>query len=171
MAAIEDIGTALPTADQIALALVTAARLRREDPVAIAKGARSRARFVAIAALKEAFPQAGWPFLGRCCGHHAPGGAQGRVIMARTLKWWREIDVDEVVGVLLTGGEADEQGAEQPMIEPTPFSADERRLISRMWKGGASPVSIGAALGSDADTVRRFASDNPGLCPAAHRSS
>lgn len=51
------------------------------------------------------------------------------------------------------------------IAEANHFAPDERRLISRMWRGGADAVAIGATLGADADTIRAFAKANPNLCP------
>jgi len=159
-----------PSADAIALALVAAARFYDEDPLSIARGVRSRARLVAIAALKEAFPDASWAGLARCCGHPTPSVGQPCVQSARKCRWWRETHVAEVAGALKPGGTGDEEpedAARPAIIAPAlDFSPEERRLISRMWRGGASPVAIGATVGADADTIRAFARAHPALCPA-----
>jgi hypothetical protein len=91
-----------PTADQIALAIVTACRLFGEDPVALCKGEYGiRARLIAYDALMTAFPDARRAGLGECLAFGTPRSAQGQVVTSRKLKWWSEIAVDEIVGALV----------------------------------------------------------------------
>lgn len=91
-----------PTADQIALAVVTACRLFGEDPIALCKGEFGmRARLVAFDALMAAFPDARRAGLGECLAFGTPRSAQGQVMTARKGKWWSDIAVDEVIGALV----------------------------------------------------------------------
>ncbi len=91
-----------PSADRIAIALVTACRLAGGDPAAAARGLpEQRGRHVALAALLEAYPEARRASLARCCGYPAPRAGQAAVITARKSKWWNEIWVDETVGALV----------------------------------------------------------------------
>lgn len=161
-----------PDADQIALALVAAARMHCEDPLAVARGVTgSRARIVAYDALRSVFPDARREGMARLVGFRDGTAGAAGVAVAKRARWWRDEAVDEIVGQLLGGG----SDADEPDPEPRPapkrpapvhFDAAERRLIARMWRDGANEVSIGAALGSDADTVRAFMRLNPALCPA-----
>lgn len=91
-----------PTADQIALAVVTSARLVGESPLAVVRGgARSRARVLAMESLKLAFPEFSWMAVARCCGHAHPRAAQAAVLQAHDRAWWRDDLLDEVVGALV----------------------------------------------------------------------
>lgn len=167
-----------PTADQIALAVVMAARLHGEDPIAIVRGGGgTRARAVAFDALASAFDRAPKIRLARCCGYPSPHSSYALLQKAQSQKWWSEDDVDEIVGALLSENSADggapdaatpEASAPSTPVPPAAlnFDRDERRIISRMWNGGADAVSIGAAIGSDADTIRAFARANPLICPS-----
>ena len=174
-----------PTADQIAIAVVAACRLNNEDPIRVVTNTRgSRARLVAMAALMEVFPKARRTGLGQCLRFNTPRAGQAAVITGRKQKWWRDEWVDEVVGSLVCDefdDEEDEDRPSEPEVEPASnpipdpvpaagpapihFDAVERRLISRMWHGGASPVSIGAAIGADGDVIRMYAQANPHICP------
>ena len=91
-----------PTAEQIARAIVMAAQMTEEDPEAIMSGfAFSRARNIALVALKEAFPTARAAALATCLKFAVP--RQGSSIMLNTRKnhWWREDWIDEIVGALV----------------------------------------------------------------------
>lgn len=94
-----------PTADQIATAIVEACRLTGEDPIALVGGERghkARARYVALAALMEAFPEAPKTGLARTLAFPTPKAAAGNLShQARKCLWWREEFVDEVVGALV----------------------------------------------------------------------
>lgn len=94
-----------PTADEVAKAIVLAARLHGEDPEAIFEtGTTSRARHVAMEALRIAYPKAKRAPLALCLGYRttAEGKAPLAMInMARKTKWWREEYVDEIVGTLV----------------------------------------------------------------------
>jgi hypothetical protein len=91
-----------PTADQIALAIVTACRLFGEDPFAVCSGELGmRARHVAMEALVIAFPEARRAGLGECLSYGTPRSAQGQVISAKKGKWWSDDHVDEVVGAVV----------------------------------------------------------------------
>lgn len=168
-----------PTADHIALAVVTASRVHGENPAMIVRGTLpvSRARHVAYDALRRAFEEANRKGLSRCLGYHNWKSAGGCLANARRQQWWSDDAVDEIVGALLEesaqdGGAPDAVAPEAPFPStPVPpaalnFDRDERRIISRMWNGGADAVSIGAAIGSDADTIRAFARANPLICPS-----
>lgn len=91
---------AYPTADQVALAVVTAARLVDESPLA-----PERARYIAFAGLIEAYPDtpkrhlARLAFLGGGAWKAAPSNLQHVI---RPAKWWRDEFVDEVTGALVT---------------------------------------------------------------------
>lgn len=91
-----------PTADQIAIAVVTAAKVLGEDPEAVVHGAPGlRARHVAMDALAAAFPEARRTGLARCLGYKAPRAAQEAVVGARNSRWWNEMVADEIVGLLV----------------------------------------------------------------------
>jgi hypothetical protein len=91
-----------PTADQIALAIVTAARLTGEDPEAVLRGEYGvRARVYAMSGLLLAFPKARRVGLGECLGYPTPRAAQASVISSSNTKGWREEWADEVLGALV----------------------------------------------------------------------
>jgi hypothetical protein len=91
-----------PSADEIATAVVTACRLTGEDPVACVRGELGvRGRHVALDALLAAFPEARREGLGRCLGYGSPRAAQGNLIGARKLRWWRDDWADETLGALV----------------------------------------------------------------------
>jgi hypothetical protein len=97
-----------PSADTIATAIVAASRLTGEDPIALAMGEMGiRARHIALDALLSAYPDARREGLGRCLGYGSPRAAQGNLIGARKLKWWRDDWADDVLGTLV----ADRYGA------------------------------------------------------------
>lgn len=93
-----------PDANTIAQAVVMAAKLLEEDPERVAAtlphatGA-SRARHLAMAALREAFPEAQATTLFKCLGY--AGNASAQLAMARKRTWWRDDLVDEIVGALV----------------------------------------------------------------------
>jgi hypothetical protein len=95
-----------PTADQVALAIVTACRLAGTNPVLTALGQvahrEARGRHIAFAALIEAFPEARWIGLARCRGYgRGMGSANSNLPTYRKASWWSELWVDEVVGALV----------------------------------------------------------------------
>lgn len=90
-----------PSADHVALAIVTAARLVGEDPLEVVGGGKSRARHLAMEALVMAFPDARRAGLGLCCGYPVPRAAQAGVFHARRTRWWRDELVDEVLGAVV----------------------------------------------------------------------
>lgn len=91
-----------PTANDIAQAVVIAARLFDENPIAVVgEAARSRARILALEALAEAFPGARKTRLAELVGFAKPA-AHGVVLRhARSATWWNEAHVDEIVGELV----------------------------------------------------------------------
>ena len=95
-----------PTADQIALAIVTACQLSGTNPVLTALGRvsqkESRGRHIAFAALTEAFPEARRIGVARCCGYGSGMGSAGSNLPTyRKAAWWREDWVDEVIGAVV----------------------------------------------------------------------
>lgn len=90
-----------PSADQIAMAIVTACGFTGDRPVATALCQASRGRHLAFAALIAAFPDARHRGLARCCGYLKPDQADNALYYARRTKWWSDDQVDEIVGVLV----------------------------------------------------------------------
>lgn len=90
-----------PTADHVAIAIVTAARLVGENPLEVVGGGYSHARHIAMEALVIAFPDARRAGLGRCCGYPVPRAAQAGVFHAKRTRWWSDDLVDEVVGAVV----------------------------------------------------------------------
>lgn len=92
---------AFPTADQVATAIVAAARLTGEDPVGCIAGAPAmRCRAIAFEALRLVFPEARVPGLGRCVGWR-PTSTTTCIANAKIRSWWSDDAVDEVVGALI----------------------------------------------------------------------
>ncbi|MRX32831.1 hypothetical protein [Aminobacter sp. MDW-2] len=91
-----------PTAEQIATAIVLAARQFGDDPMAVARGEPfHRSRHMAVVALMEVFPDAPKRGLARCCGYGAPKGLASSLKYARSQPWWSDDLIDEVVGALV----------------------------------------------------------------------
>lgn len=91
-----------PTADQIALAIVTAARIFGEDPFAVLTGELGvRTRHVVLCAMLEVFPDARRIGLSNCLGYSCARAAKEQLRSARKGKWWSEVAVDEVIGALV----------------------------------------------------------------------
>jgi hypothetical protein len=90
-----------PTADHIALSIVTACRLTGDGPMATCMRQPSRARSIAMHALMEVFPDARRESIARCCGLPKTNTIHATVGMARKSAWWREDWVDEVIGSLI----------------------------------------------------------------------
>lgn len=98
-----------PTADQIALAVVTACRLTGDaGPVQVVTGAGGpRARALAFAALREAFPEAVKKRLALKVGYRDSARSDVGVMACAALancriaSWWRDELVDEVVGAIV----------------------------------------------------------------------
>lgn len=140
-----------PTADQVALAIVEAAKLHDEDPIAVARGgAPCRSRIVAYHALTEAFPDVTKAKIARWVGSPSQSSASAHLNYARRARWWSEEAVDEIVGMLVAA-QVEPDGEELPH-----FDAAERKLIWRMNAGGADAASIGAALGATPGEVSRW---------------
>lgn len=90
-----------PSADHIAVAIVTAARAASENPLEVVGGGKSHARHIAMEALMLAFPDARRAGLGRCCGYRVPHAAQAGVFHAKRTRWWSDDLVDEVLGAVV----------------------------------------------------------------------
>lgn len=92
---------AFPNAGEVATAIVAAARLTGEDPVACIAGAPAlRCRAIAFEALRLVFPDARVAGLGRCVGWQ-PSSTHGQIASAKSRSWWSDDAVDEVVGALI----------------------------------------------------------------------
>lgn len=89
-----------PTADQVAIAIVTACKLTGDMPISTCLRQQSRARNIAMQALMNVFPDARRQGLARCCGYPTPATGTTTLNMARKASWWREVWVDEVIGAL-----------------------------------------------------------------------
>lgn len=88
------------TADEIARAVVTAARLTGYDPIkAVAGGGDVRARWFAIAALLSVFPDADCRAIGRGCGildAMVLGDLPRSIrVRRRNRRWWDQSIVDQ----------------------------------------------------------------------------
>lgn len=95
-----------PTADKIALAIVTACRFIGTNPLLTALGQvsqrESRGRHIALAALIDAFPDARRIGIAKCCGYgRGMVSAPGNLTIYRKTAWWREEWIDEIVGLLV----------------------------------------------------------------------
>jgi hypothetical protein len=95
-----------PTAREIAVAVVTAARLHDEDPVLTVEGAAShRGRWLAVAALQEAFPATDHAWIALSCGVMGRTRSQNARAEIRSkrfgkeysrAKWFLEADLETV---------------------------------------------------------------------------
>ncbi|SFV31230.1 hypothetical protein SAMN05216456_1275 [Devosia crocina] len=93
----------LPTAEQIARAVVLASRAVGEDPESIFRNkGTSRARLIALASLREIFPKARYDQLGRMLNFASPKRAVNDLAEAQHGAAWRDDWIDEVVGGLVS---------------------------------------------------------------------
>ena len=119
------------SADQIARAVVAAARLVGTDPLAIFEAEpdifRARARSLAIEALKIVLPDADRTALARGCGCLASAAGLALAAKARAAKWWREDWLDEVVGAVLA-----------PEVDPEP-EARPPAALKGVYRSPAKP--------------------------------
>lgn len=82
-----------------AIAAYSAARFLREDPADIFDDTRqSRARFIAVTAMRRVFPRACAPHIATNFGFCGDSQDLSRALAgAQTARWWQDIDVDRVV--------------------------------------------------------------------------
>jgi hypothetical protein len=125
---------AWPTAREIAVAIVTAARLHDEDPILTVEGATVRGRWLALAALLEVFPRVVATRLAILCGNPKASGHTRQAIREKRVRgsWWRDADLETVKAALnaainATEAEAAIQNraaapAAPPADEDIPFS-------------------------------------------------
>lgn len=147
-----------PSAHGVAMALVTAAKLTGEDPIAIARGKkRSRARFVAIAALKEVHDKTPFTVLGRCYGVGPKSilSTTTSLYAMRKSAWWSEDWVDEVVGALVGDDEDMEPEPEaEPEAEPEPEPVRMHIHARRQGKSMAAETHKSLMTLADAAAVQ-----------------
>jgi hypothetical protein len=119
------------SADQIARAIVAAARLTGADPLKIYEPSPatgnplSRARFLAFAGVLAVFPECRQTALGRLLGIPSSEKIKWNFGQARSAKWWREDWVDKVVGVILA------KEIDLPAAAPAPSSEEKLRQYYR----------------------------------------
>lgn len=91
-----------PTAHEIATAIIAAASLHQEDPIATLQGAHDRrGRYLAFAALIEAFPSVQRYKLAGFCGFgKSSTKASSNLTLARKWAWWRDSDLGTVKAAL-----------------------------------------------------------------------
>lgn len=98
-----------PTAREVAVVIVAAARLYEDDPILTIEGANAaRGRWLAIAALQGAFPETDRAWIASICGL-SPGyrseQAHAEIKQKRSpgrygARWWREADLETVKAAL-----------------------------------------------------------------------
>ena len=130
-----------PTADIIAHAIVSAARLTGADPEAVARGeidnkcgypadrtyAIARARVYAVMALYRVFPQSRRVYLAQACGvgkAGAPGFIASHEQHMRSTRWWDGEKFDRVIAAVRAASPADSVSHHfaEPikMVDPSP---------------------------------------------------
>jgi hypothetical protein len=151
--------TTFCTADEIATAIVAAARLEGEDPEAIARGAQpSRARWYAAAALFDAFPNDDYRAIALGCGFLT----QSTMVNSRSLvgfyrrgkgvKWWDESRVEVVAAALAKFREPAPPAApvvEAPQQLLAPIASHFQALAAKpapMRDAGSLPIKRAARL-------------------------
>lgn len=128
-----------PTLLEIARTIIAAAKCHDEDPLDVASGAMgSRARWLAFAALMEAFPHVYFRDIAKWCGfldRENAGSARSALKYNRDhqkWKWWREDDLATVKAVLaraivetdgrpLSGNLPSTEGEKQDTAPPEPL--------------------------------------------------
>lgn len=144
--------TVYATADQIAHAVVAAARLTGADPVglyAVETGkhsAMARARAIAFVALCEALPSVRRKTIEHALGY-AAGSCSNVHTYRKTASWWREDWIDEVVGAILA-----------PEIEPAglPFQAINVTNYDEVQKVIACDLATPATPKADEEQLRQY---------------
>lgn len=100
-----------PTAREVAVVIVTSARIHGEDPVLTVEGApAARGRWLAMAVLFEAFPETSYRTISAWCGIlDRTRNANSRSELAfkrkhagspKGFKWWRDVDFEIVKSAL-----------------------------------------------------------------------
>ena len=101
VAVVENIQT-FPTANQVAAAVVAACRLTMDDPVELMGQRRHfHGRYLALSAMREAFPRMRAVDLARLLNFGDPERATVALSSIQRSSWWNEEWVDEVVGALV----------------------------------------------------------------------
>lgn len=133
-----------PSADRIAVAIVMAAQVHGEDPLAIARGVPGgRGRVLAYAALTEAYPQARKAGLSRCCAFISPATASAHLSNARKARWWNEDHLDEIVGALVADDvEPEDVIASRDAPEAAPPVAPAGRANRPDARSGLRPAAV-----------------------------
>ena len=137
-----------PTLVEIARTIVAAARIHDEDPLDIASGAMgSRSRWLAFAAMIEAFPDVYYRNVARWCGFmdHQLANSRSGLSAARKNKgwsWWRDPDLETVKAALARAiadseREIDEQAATLSKATWAALAED------RATEGGVTPPLSG----------------------------
>lgn len=89
-----------PTAREVAVAIVTAARACDENPIETIGGKRcNQARWYAFAAMTGAFPDFGYAKIARWCGWHGKRAENAKYVLdhdARPAEWWRDDTLHQV---------------------------------------------------------------------------
>lgn len=99
----------MPTADDVAVAVVAACRLTGESPLALdvvggGQGQRAgitKGVYLAGKALKLAFPDVSWHTIGRILGRKDPRKFAAHVHTPQGLQWWRDDWLDDVLGAIV----------------------------------------------------------------------
>ncbi len=134
------------SADQVARAIIAAARLTGADPLAIFEQTKAhvsgdpkvRARYLALAGLLAAFPELPRAAAARCVGCGPTGEKNAWKILQAS--WLRDDWVDEVVGAILA------PEAEEAPRAAMPARSREERLRRYYRPSPAVKRSAGAAL-------------------------
>ena len=100
---------AFPSAEQYAIAMVTACGLTGDNPVELAQGAFGiKARHLTLDALRIVFPDAKLAQMAKSLAYSTPEKAAGLLGTSRKAPWWSEIYVDEIVGALVAANYGDQ---------------------------------------------------------------
>lgn len=93
---------AKPTAHDVALAIVAAARVLGENPLKVEKVGHENFRFLAAFAIKTVFPNTTWRTLARFVGLNENGlWLEARVASSCLKKWWTQERVERVVAAVV----------------------------------------------------------------------
>lgn len=138
-----------PTADEIAVAIVTAARIEGEDPELIALGNRaSRGRWYALAALLERFPDNDYRAIALRVGfvtQSTIGNSRATITqyrLGRGVAWWNEANVARVRAALdaLADGVDCRLQVAAPVVAPAPEIAATAPLPAPVAPPAAKPA-------------------------------
>lgn len=134
--------TSFPTAREIAVAVVTAARLHDDDPVLTIEGAMGvRGRWLAIAALIDRFPGVPPASIGLWCGIRGGVLVKGALKEKLRANWWNYAHAESVAKALAAEIAKTDAGFASDNSEIEPTDAQQSSAAHDVDEPGALDVA------------------------------